>query len=222
VSATTPVVLVVDDHALVSTTLVIALNGRGLAAHRCEDGAPEAVQRTAAALEPGVALVDMDLGSGPAGEILSGVDLVPLLLEMGWRVVMLTGNAPESDVAAAITAGAVGWLHKLAPFEELLEAVLDVVAGRQVLGENERLRLVRLHHAEQTRQRVRRAGFDQLTSREWEVLHALAAGRRAAAIAEESVVSLATVRAQIRSVLAKLGVSSQLEAVALLRELDDS
>ena len=59
-----------------------------------------------------------------------------------------------------------------------------------------------------------------LTAREREVLDGLVAGKRAAAIAEESVVSLATVRAQIRAILAKLGVSSQLEAVALVRELE--
>jgi len=54
-----------------------------------------------------------------------------------------------------------------------------------------------------------------LTPREREVLSALAKGQRAEAIASESGVSSATVRSQIRSVLAKLGVNSQLEAVAL-------
>lgn len=43
----------------------------------------------------------------------------------------------------------------------------------------------------------------------------MAAGRRAQAIAETYVVSVATVRTQIRGVLTKLGVNSQLEAVAL-------
>jgi DNA-binding NarL/FixJ family response regulator len=46
----------------------------------------------------------------------------------------------------------------------------------------------------------------------------LAQGRRAQAVAEHFVVSLATVRTQIRAVLAKLEVSSQLEAVALYRK----
>jgi DNA-binding NarL/FixJ family response regulator len=91
-----------------------------------------------------------------------------------------------------------------------------------VMAEEERQRLIRLHYAEVDRRRTRRAGLDQLTSRERQVLADLAAGKRAATIAEESVVSLATVRAQIRSILAKLGVSSQLEAVALLREIENS
>jgi DNA-binding NarL/FixJ family response regulator len=176
--------------------------------------------RTAATLDPCLALVDMDLGSEPDGEPLSGIDLVPILRTRGWRVVVMTGSASETDVAAAIAAGAVGWLHKLAPFEELLHAVLDVIEGRPVLGEEERCRLVELHRAERARTRSQRAGFDQLSPREREVLRGLVAGKRAATIAMESSVSLATVRTQIRSILAKLGVSSQLEAVARVRELE--
>jgi DNA-binding NarL/FixJ family response regulator len=212
-------VLIVDDHALLSTTLVIALQTRGIAARRSEVGTEE-IRLVIAGSAPGVALVDVDLGTDPDGRALSGVDLVPVLVGAGWRVVMLTGGAGEPELAAAVVAGATGWLHKMMPFEDLLDAVLAVVAGDQVLSENERLRLTRLHYAQHAHQQARRAGFDRLTAREREVLRGLVAGKRAAAIAEESVVSLATVRAQIRSILAKLEVTSQLEAVALVREIE--
>lgn len=59
----------------------------------------------------------------------------------------------------------------------------------------------------------------RLTPRERAVLDRLAGGTRAAGIAAEFVVSVSTVRTQIRSILAKLEVSSQLEAVALVRRL---
>ena len=59
------------------------------------------------------------------------------------------------------------------------------------------------------------APFKTLTSREQAVLAGLAHGRRAEIIAAAAFLSEATVRSQIRSVLAKLGVNSQLEAVAL-------
>ena len=62
--------------------------------------------------------------------------------------------------------------------------------------------------------RAAREPFDRLTSREQQVLHALADGRSVACIAEDWFVSEATVRSQVRGVLLKLGVSSQLEAVA--------
>lgn len=60
-----------------------------------------------------------------------------------------------------------------------------------------------------------------LTPREREIVGCLASGLRAAAIAEKFVVSVATVRTQIRSILAKLEVSSQLEVVALARQIPD-
>lgn len=62
-------------------------------------------------------------------------------------------------------------------------------------------------------------GFGRLTAREKHVLLRLIEGLSADAVARESVVSVATVRSQIRSVLAKLGVHSQLEAVALARRV---
>ena len=63
------------------------------------------------------------------------------------------------------------------------------------------------------RDRARRMAL--LTAREREVLRLLAEGTRAVGIAEHFVVSVATVRSQIQSILAKLEVKSQLEAVAL-------
>lgn len=193
-----------------------------MAAEHCVDGTSAAVLAAASTMDPCVALVDMDLGTGPDGQALRGVDLVPLLRTWRWRVVMMTGSASESDVAATVAAGAVGWLHKLAPFDKLLQAVLEVVEGRPVLTEVERHRLLELHRSEVQRVRAHRAGFDQLTARERQVLSGLAGGKRAAAIAAESFTSLATVRAQIRSILAKLEVTSQLEAVARVREIDIS
>jgi two-component system nitrate/nitrite response regulator NarL len=214
-------VLIIDDHALVSTTLTMALASRGIAAHNGGGvHTVEAVLVMATGLEPGVALVDVDLGVDPQGKPVSGVDLVPGLVDLGWRVVMLTGSAREAEVAASVAAGAIGWLHKTTSFEELLAAVLAAVAGEQVFSDEERMRLVQMHISDQARKRARRSGLDQLTAREREVLDDLVAGKRAAVIAEESVVSLATVRAQIRAILAKLGVSSQLEAVALVREIE--
>lgn len=62
-----------------------------------------------------------------------------------------------------------------------------------------------------------RAPFHQLTPREQDVLAGLVRGLSAPAIAEEAIVSATTVRSQIRAILLKLGVHSQLEAVSLAR-----
>lgn len=61
----------------------------------------------------------------------------------------------------------------------------------------------------------RTEAFQYLTRREKQVLQALMRGETADEISRSSYVSLTTVRSQIRSILTKLGVSSQLAAVAL-------
>jgi DNA-binding CsgD family transcriptional regulator len=72
-------------------------------------------------------------------------------------------------------------------------------------------------HRDQERRRGRFARLVcRLSPREREVLDQLAQGRRAVDIASRSMVSISTVRAQIRTILATLEVSTQLEAVVLL------
>jgi DNA-binding NarL/FixJ family response regulator len=104
-------------------------------------------------------------------------------------------------------------VSKAAPFEQLVQAASAAVAGRSMLTEQERRELHEINRGGQDRTRL----LHRLTAREHEVLDRLAAGQRAAKVAEEFVVSVATVRSQIRSILAKLEVGSQLEAVALAR-----
>jgi DNA-binding NarL/FixJ family response regulator len=77
---------------------------------------------------------------------------------------------------------------------------------------DEMLATLRRHRAEEQR---RRAPFDRLTARERAVLAAMMDGSTAEEIARSAFVSLATVRSQIRSILEKLGVHSQMAAVAL-------
>ena len=137
------------------------------------------------------------------------------LTQLGARVLVVSGTADRLRLAETVEKGAVGFLSKTVPFEQLLRAVLDVVAQRPVLSTARRYELMTdLRSARATRSKEL-APFKTLTPKERAVLSALAQGQRAETIATDSVVSSATVRSQIRSLLAKLGVNSQLEAVAL-------
>jgi DNA-binding NarL/FixJ family response regulator len=122
------------------------------------------------------------------------------------------------SVAAAIASGAIGLVPKSASFDRLMHSVVAATDDKPVMSEAEHRHWLALHlhyRAEETELSRR---LSQLTGREREVLELLADGHRAAAIAERSVVSVATVRAQIRAILAKLEANSQLEAVALLHQ----
>lgn len=216
-----PRVLVVDDHDLIATTLVMALCEHGLDAGRVRGGSARDVLDHAARGEPGVVLLDLDLGDG---DLADGGTLVAPLTALGHSVLVVTGSRDRRRIAAAVAHGAVGWAGKDGDFRALLTTIGDVALGRPVLSGEERAELVRDYRAELARARaelarVEAAGalLERLSQREREVLAELGEGRCAATIAADSVVSLATVRTQIRSILAKLEVNSQLAAVALLR-----
>jgi DNA-binding NarL/FixJ family response regulator len=203
-------VLIVEDHTLLAQSLLIALNAEGCHAQVAELTDPATLLAEVRASRPGVVLLDLDLGV-----LGDGVDLVKPLTELGARVLVVSGTTDRRRLAETVERGAVGFMSKTVHFEQLLATVLDVVAQRPVLSTAVRYELMaELRRARATRSRDL-APFMTLTPRERAVLAALAKGQRAEAIAADAGVSGATVRSQIRSVLAKLGVNSQLEAVAL-------
>lgn len=213
-----PVVLVVDDHQLVRTSLALALHDAGVAAISVAVTAVADILAEAARHPPGLVLLDLGLGVDDTGEPIDGVDAISELRARGWSVVVVSGSGNRRQLAAAIAAGAICEVPKSAPFGELVQTVLDAVAGKPTMSSD-----TRRHWLELDRRYTRDAAqwnrqLGTLSARERQVLDRLAQGHRAAAIADEFVVSLATVRSQIRSILAKLGVSSQLEAAALARD----
>jgi DNA-binding NarL/FixJ family response regulator len=218
-------VLIIDDHQLMGSLLVLALRERGIRSRDCPVTATDDIVRAAETGRPDLALLDLDLGVDRRGEQIDELALVVRLRELGCRTVIVSASADERRIAAAIAAGAVGYVHKARPLPDLLDAVCLAASGRYPIGVEERqrwLEIDRRHHEDnkQNEQRLRR--LRRLTAREREVLEALARGLRAAVIATEFHISVTTVRAQIRSIHTKLDVNSQLEAVALLRQAEDS
>ncbi len=214
-----PVVLVVDDHRLVGSSLVLALGERGMTGVACPVVDIVEVLRTAEAVTPALALLDLELGVGTSGRPIDETELVVGLRARGCPVLIVSAETDERRIAAAIVAGAAGYVSKTAPLPELLDVVAAAAAGRRILSPEERERWVEIDREGRQTDRADRARLRRLTPREREVLERLADGDRAAAIAERFVVSLTTVRSQVRSILTKLEVNSQLEAVALARRI---
>jgi len=211
-------VLIVDDHELVGTSLLLSLRGEGLDAHLSGRADADGVLRVTSRLAPGVVLLDLDLGRDDQGRRLDGARLVGPLTAAGWKVIILSGSSDQVGIGAALDGGALAWVPKNAPLPALLAAVRAAQDGRPVMAVEKREQLIATARRLTAERGALTAKLDRLSQREREVLAMLAQGRRAQAVAEHFVVSLATVRTQIRAVLAKLEVSSQLEAVALYRK----
>ena len=204
-----PVVLIVDDHTMLADALGRALNSRGFLCSVADLGSAESVAEQAARIAPDLVLLDLDLGA------VDGLDLVPVLRASGCRVLLVTSCEDRRRLAAGVAAGAVGWIAKARPFEELLDAAQSAYRDRPLLAAE------RLHSlsaaGRESAQSDRHTGMKvaTLTPREREVLDAMVRGDSARDMAESFVVSIGTIRSHIASVLLKLGVSSQLAAVAV-------
>jgi DNA-binding NarL/FixJ family response regulator len=203
-------VLIVEDHELLAGTMAMALRQQGLEVHVAAGPSAAAVTERAGELAP---VLDLDLGSAMG----SGLNLIRPLIECGARVVVVTGVADRARLGACIEAGAVGVVSKAAEFSVLTDVVRRAIEGEPLMPEDERQALLAEARHRRRADHDRLAPFDALSPREQDVLVHLLAGESAETIAENTYVSLATVRSHIRAILLKLGVNSQLAAVALAR-----
>lgn len=210
---TTPTlrVVVIDDHRLLAQSLALGLRLEGIAATVPALDDTAALLHDTAECRPHLVLLDLDLG----GAIGDGSLLVPLLAAAGWPVLVVSGSDDEEQLARALEHGAVGVLRKDVPFEELLGTVIAGARGEPVMDAERRRQLLARARLLRVDREQRLEPLERLSPREAHVLRSLAHGLTVVRICETAHVSEATVRSQVRAVLTKLGVSSQLEAVAL-------
>lgn len=213
-----PRVLIIEDHELLTQLLVLAFHEGGIedviVANQHELHV-EAVMDLAERVRPDIVLLDLHLGrAGP------GLGHVRHLVELGAAVLIMTASDDPGLLGECLDAGAAGIFSKADPFETLVQVVRDAARGDAVIGVGVRERL--LGEVRQRRQAEQSAHqpFTGLTDRERVVLVALVRGETAEQIAVDEYVTVATVRSQIKSVLRKLGVNSQLHAVAMARNAD--
>jgi DNA-binding NarL/FixJ family response regulator len=132
----------------------------------------------------------------------------------GTEALILTAYDDDDYVLALISAGALGYLLKTARPNEVIDAVRRVHQGEPVLDAAVAMKVVRLW-AEQrgASQKDAHGVSEELTDREWEILHLASNGFRNKAIADKLSISYRTVEGHFRTIFAKLGVSSRVEAV---------
>jgi two-component system, NarL family, nitrate/nitrite response regulator NarL len=200
--------LIVDDHPLFGEGLAMVLLREGIDATFLQPRRPDEVIDAAR----GVAVVLLDVRLGPG---CSGPDLVGPLTALGTKVIILTEVDDIQIHLRCLDLGALTVLAKSTRLEHLVDVVQRTLLGERLAIPDDRDQLLARLRTELAGVRHQRTVFDALTPRETEVLQGLMAGRSADQLAAQQFVSLATVRSQIHAVLRKLGVNSQLAAVAL-------
>lgn len=196
--------LVVDDHPVVTAGLSkFAAEASDIEIVGSATDGEEAIRKIAA-LEPDVVLLDVRMpgtdGLGCLGK-LQGHAVKP-------KVLMFSGYDNPTYVARAVALGAVGYLEKSAPVDEILQAVRQAAAG-ETLWSREGLR--RMTGALSTpREAVELEA--PLTKRESEVLKQLALGLSNKEIALALGISYETVKEHVQHVLRKVGVADRTQA----------
>lgn len=193
-------IVLADDHPVVRAGLRALLAGQEdfQVVGEAADGA-EAV-RLVAALAPTLVLMDLQLGDG-----IDGVEATRQITTAvtGTRVIVLSTYDSDADILRAVEAGAVGYLVKDSPPEELFRALRTAAAGGTALSPPVASRLIRRFRAPQL----------ALSRREIEILELLAAGASNREISRALFISEATVKTHLAHVYDKLGVDSRTAAV---------
>jgi DNA-binding NarL/FixJ family response regulator len=206
-------VLVVDDHEVFSdaVAMLLARQPDVLLIGSARD-ADEAIRLVDVGPDdqPDVVLMDLDLPGG------NGIRATRRIRELSpdSKVVVLTALQDPEVIADALAAGACGYVPKTRAVDELMDVVRRAAAGELVMPEQDLapvLEQLRSSHARPEGDLVLR----RLTPRETEILRYLAAGETTTQVAGHLGISALTVQSHVKSILAKLGVHSKIEAVTL-------
>jgi DNA-binding NarL/FixJ family response regulator len=205
--------LICDDHRLLTDALVNIVgfdDGIKLVADPVDNG-QDAIA-LCAEHRPDVVMMDIDLRGD-----LDGIEATRRIKKVSplTNVVVVSGQRRPTVLVEAVEAGAAGFLDKNTAVDDLLATIRAAAAGEVLVDPAVLASLLpRLAAERQSTQDVN-ARLARLTAREREVLGLMAAGCRNDAIAARLAISTPTVRTHAQNILLKLGVHSQLEAVAL-------
>jgi DNA-binding NarL/FixJ family response regulator len=201
-------ILIVDDHFVVREGLTTLLSPRnGMQVIGEATNGHQAIEQ-ARTLQPDVILIDMIMPQ------MSGLEAIAAIKSENpnARILVLTSFGEQEKVAAAIQAGATGYLLKDSSPDDLFQAIHSVYRGNLWLPQNLAQSLLQpqaaaCHLAE------------QLTARELDVLKLLSRGYSNQEIGQQLLISHNTVRTHVSNLLGKLGFTSRTQAALYGNEL---
>jgi two-component system, NarL family, response regulator DevR len=203
-------VLLVEDHPVVAEGLSALLQDYPDISVVAIAGSIAEVRAIAPRADVDVAVIDYHLPDGTGAD---AADIIRGRSECT-AIVFLSADSDDETLIQAIAAGASSYLVKSASAEEIVRSIRLAAAGQTQIPA-ETIASALAAHRESVRELGERARLlNSLTNREKEILALMISGADNRAMSEDLHISYATVRTHVRSVLAKLGAHSQLDAVA--------
>ena len=196
-------VLLVDDHEMVrlgvSAYLSVQEDIEVIAqAENGEIGVEKALE-----LKPDIILMDLVM------PVMDGIEATKEILSK-WKeakIIIVTSFIDDEKVYPAISAGAKSYLLKTSSASEIAQAIRDTYRGEGVFEKEVSEKLEHRHEVEEEFRL-----FEELTSREKEVLLLIAQGKSNQEIADECFITLKTVKTHVSNILSKLQVEDRTQA----------
>jgi DNA-binding NarL/FixJ family response regulator len=192
-------ILAVDDHQLLREGIAAVLEHQDDMTLVAEASNGREAIETFRRERPDITLMDLRMPG------MSGIEAIAAIRAEfpNARIIVLTTYAGDAQAAAALKAGASGYLLKNLVRKELIETIRTVHSGK---------RRVPPEIATEIAEHV---ADDALTEREIEVLRRVAAGKSNKLIAAELDISEETVKTHMKSILPKLDASDRTHAVMI-------
>ena len=208
-------VAIVDDQALVRGGFAVMLGLQDDIEVVAEAGDGAAAIELARTHRPDVILMDIRM---PEMDGIAATKAIVDSADWPVKVLILTTFDPDEYVYKALQVGASGFVLKDISPEDLVAAVRTVADGGALLAPSVTRRLISRFAAPPSLDASMVSRLDRLTSREREVLVAVATGSSNIEIAEDLFVGAATVKSHVSSILTKLGLNNRAQAVAFAYE----
>ena len=207
-------IVLADDHTLFRKGLAELLEREGHIHVAAMTGDPHEVVALLREHSPDAVILDLNLPP------TDGITLMQELRAQGFSlpVLILTVSEADRDLARALRNGAKGYLLKSMEPDEVIDAVLRAVRGETVVAPTMTAKLVRLLDHREGGVQGHGELLATLTQREREILAHLSRGESNKAIARALEISYDTVKLHVRHILAKLNLTSRVEAAVFAVE----
>ena len=203
-------IVVCDDHRLLLESLSRSLELKGCTVEAAVSTSAEAVAAVQR-FRPEVLLIDLGFPEGDG--LVTAREVMRRFPET--RVVILTASEDPAWLLEADKLGVAGYVGKDQRLDGIVDALRLAAQGR---GRVDKSLLRRLGGGGESSNAGQGSPLDKLTAQEHVVLGCLRDGLSTSEIVTRLGISHTTVRSHIQAILAKLGVHSRLQAVALLRD----
>jgi DNA-binding NarL/FixJ family response regulator len=204
--------LIVDDQELVRSGLSLILRAKHgiVVVGECSDG--DEVLDAVARHQPDVVVMDLRM------KRVDGIEATRLLAQSdGPPVLALTTFNDDELLSGVLRAGAVGFVLKDSPAEELIRAVRAVGSGKSYLDPAVTARVLNAYRSNAAPP-LPAVALTELTPRERDVLTLIAKGHTNAEIADELYISGLTVKTHIGRIFTKLGLRDRAAAIVFAYE----